>query len=272
MQYARSVLYTVLFYLWMAVLGIVCAPWAIVSPRGARFACRTFASSAVTMLAKLTGLRTEVRGTPPEGEVLVAAKHQSFLDILVIFDALPRPFFIMKSILAWAPVLGVYALRIGCIPVRRGRRSEAIREMLAEVRSGKRKGGQLVIYPQGTRVAPGAQRPYKVGTFALYEQLGQPCVPVACNVGVFWPKRGLLRRPGLAVVEFGEAIPPGLDRPAFMALLEERIELASNRLMEEAGFPVALPPHGEADPLGAAVREASGGSSEGVAGGGPAAR
>jgi 1-acyl-sn-glycerol-3-phosphate acyltransferase len=255
MQHARSAAYTVLFYLWMATLGLVCAPWALVSPRGARFACGTFASTAVRLLGAMTGLRSEVRGTPPEGEVLVAAKHQSFLDILMIYDALPRPFFIMKSILRWAPVLGVYALRIGCIPVRRGRRTEAIRDMLAEVRSGRRAGGQLVIYPQGTRVDPGAHRPYKVGTFALYEQLGQPCVPVSCNVGVFWPKRGILRRPGLAVVEFGEPIPPGLDRTTFMTLLEQRIELGSNRLMEEAGFPVALPPQHRADPLTAAARE-----------------
>jgi 1-acyl-sn-glycerol-3-phosphate acyltransferase len=263
MQLIRSAAYTAIFYVWMGVIGIVCAPWAIVSPAGARFTCETFASTMIRLLAVMTGLRVEVRGTPPQGEAMVAAKHQSFLDILVIFDALPRGFFIMKSILKWAPVLGVYGLRIGCIPVRRGRKSEAIREMLAEVRSGRRAGGQLIIYPQGTRVAPGARLPYKVGTFALYQQLGQPCVPVACNVGVFWAKRGIMRRPGLAVVEFGEPIPPGLDRATFMALLEERIEGPSNRLMEEAGFPVALPPQAEGDPVSAAAREVAEGGGRG---------
>ena len=255
MQLIRSLAFNVLMYLWMPVVGLAYLPWAIVSPEGARRGCAFYARSTRRMLAVVTGLRTETRGDVPRGECLVAAKHQSFLDILVIYDDLPRAFFIMKSILVWAPILGVYALRLGCIPVQRGRRSEAVRKMLAEVQDGTRAGGQLVIYPQGTRVAPGARRDYKVGTFALYEQLGQPCVPVATNVGLFWPKRGVLRRPGTGVVEFLEPIPPGLDRPTFMALLEERIEGRSNALMEEAGFPVALPGPPKGDPIAAAIAD-----------------
>jgi 1-acyl-sn-glycerol-3-phosphate acyltransferase len=78
--------------------------------------------------------------------------------------------------------------------------------------------------------------PYKVGTAVLYEQLGQTCVPVATNAGHFWPRRGLFRRPGLAVVEFLEPIAPGVPKGEFMALLEERVEGASTRLLEEAGW------------------------------------
>ena len=236
MQMLRSVAFVVAMYAWMAVIGLAYAPWAIASPRGARAGCDAYARHAIWLLDRITGLRTEVRGAVPAGAVLVAAKHQSFLDILLIWTALPRGFFVMKAILRYAPILGQYATRLGCIPVHRGRRAEAIRRMLTEVRAGERASGQLLIYPQGTRVAPGAWLPYKVGTFALYEQLGQPCVPVATNVGLFWPKRGLLRRPGLGLVEFLEPIPPGLGRDAFMALLEERIEGASDRLMTEAGF------------------------------------
>ena len=236
MQFLRSLLFNIGMYVWMPIVGLALAPWAIWSPQGARAGCGIYARSVIRALPWAVGMRPEVRGTPPSGPALVAAKHQSFLDILMIFDALPRPFFVMKDILKYAPVLGQYALQLGCIPVKRGRRAEAVREMLADLRSGKRQGGQLVIYPQGTRVAPGAHLPYKVGTFAMYEQLKQPCVPVACNVGLFWPKRGVVRRPGRAVVEFLEPIPPGLERAAFMAVLEERIETGSNRLMAEAGF------------------------------------
>ena len=255
MQLIRSLVFNFVLYAWMAVLGIVYAPWAIVSPVGARAACDAYARHVRWMLHHIVGLRTEVRGTPPEGAALVAAKHQSFLDILVLWDALPRGFFVMKSILRYAPVLGQYALRLGCIPVHRGKRAEAIKRMLAEVTSGQRESGQLLIYPQGTRVAPGAVMPYKIGTFVLYEQLGQPCVPVATNVGLFWPKRGVLRKRGLGVVEFLEPIQPGLDRTTFMRLLEERIELASNRLMEEAGFPVAKTPQTFGDPVAETARD-----------------
>lgn len=249
MQLFRSMVFNVAMYVWMLVIGLAFAPWAIASRKGARAGCNAYARHTIAMLDWIVGLRTETRGTPPSGEALVAAKHQSFLDILVIWAALRRPFFIMKALLVWAPILGQYAIRLGCIPVHRGKRTEAIKRMLAEVRSGERRGGQLLIYPQGTRVAPGAVRPYKVGTFALYEQLGQPCVPVATNVGVFWPKRGFLRRQGLGVVEFLEPIPPGLDRATFMSLLEERVETASNRLMEEAGFPVPPRPPLMGDPV-----------------------
>ena len=109
-----------------------------------------------------------------------------------------------------------------------------IAKMKADVARGAVSPGQLIIYPQGTRVPPGEKRPYKVGTGLLYDQLGQPCVPVATNVGLFWPKRGILRKPGLAVVEFLPVIAPGKPVAEFMALVEAEVETASDRLMAEA--------------------------------------
>lgn len=232
----RSVLFIGQMYAMMLPMAVVFAPWAIVSRRGAYAAMHSYCRWVRWTARWMVGIETEVRGTPPAGEVLIAAKHQSFLDIILIFGALPRPRFIMKHELIWAPILGQYALRIGCIPVRRGRRAEAIRKMLADVASGRTEGGQLVIYPQGTRIAPGVVAPYKAGTAALYGQMGQPCVPVATNVGLFWPRKGIRRTPGLAVVEFLDPIQPGLDVAPFMAALEQVVEQRSNMLMAEAGF------------------------------------
>ncbi len=231
-----SLVFIIQMYLAMAVIALVFAPWALVSRRGARAACKTFCRWAIVSLRLLTGLRSEARGLPPTGEAVIAAKHQSFLDIILIFNAVPAGKFIMKRELMFAPFLGQYALRIGCVPVNRGKRGAAIARMKADVAAGAAEPGQLIIYPQGTRVAPGATRPYKVGTGLLYEQLAQPCHPVATNVGVFWPKRGILRKPGLAVVEFLPPIVPGLAVPAFMTRLEADIEAHSDRLMAEAGF------------------------------------
>jgi 1-acyl-sn-glycerol-3-phosphate acyltransferase len=236
MQYIRSLLFIAQMYVAMLVLSIAYFPWAVMSSAGAHAACHAYCRWVLWTLAWMTGLKTEVRGTPPTGEVMIAAKHQSFLDIMMIYNAVPRGKFIMKRELMFAPLLGQYALRIGCVPVNRGKRGAAIAKMLADVKSGKQQGGQLIIYSQGTRVAPGVKRPYKIGTGALYEQLGQPCVPVATNVGVFWPRHGILRKPGLAVVEFLPEIAPGLPRDAFMARLETEVETASDALMAEAGF------------------------------------
>ena len=233
-QWLLSLLFIVQMYLAMAVIGLVYLPYAIASPDGALAACKAFCRWTILSLRVLTGLRCEVRGEVPRGEVLIAAKHQSFLDIILIFGAVPRGRFIMKRELVYAPILGQFALRLGCVPVDRGKRGQAITRMMAAVASGAQRAGQLIIYPQGTRVAPGAYLPYKVGTAALYTQLGQACVPVATNVGLFWPKRGILRRPGLAVVEFLPPIAAGLVREPFMARLEEEVEDASDRLMREA--------------------------------------
>lgn len=231
----RSLVFDICIYTLMLVMGILFAPMAAWSAEGALRACKIYARTALWLLAAICGLRTETRGPVPAGEVIVAAKHQSFLDILILVVALPRPRFIMKQELRWAPVLGLYAMRIGSTPVNRGARSKAMKDMVAHAGKGEA-AGQLVIYPQGTRVLPGARLPYKIGAGVLYDRTGAPCVPAATNAGVFWSRRSPLRKPGLAVVEFLPAIPPGLPVSEFMARLEPLVETESNRLMREAGF------------------------------------
>ncbi len=238
-QWVRSLLFIGSMYLAMLVIALIYLPWAIVSRRGAIAACHMYCRWVRWSAAWMIGLRTEVRGTPPTDEVMIAAKHQSFLDILMIYGAVPRGKFIMKRILIYAPILGQYALRIGSIPVNRGKRGQAIKKMVADVAAGRALPGQLIIYPQGTRIAPGVKAPFKIGSGVLYSELGQDCVPVACNVGVFWPRHGIYRKPGLAVVEFLPRIPAGLPVDQFMAQLQASVETRSNALMAEAGFQVA---------------------------------
>ena len=235
-QWLRSVLFIAQMYLAMPLIAIVYTPFALFSRPAAFAACHSYCRWVRWTAGWMVGLRSEVRGTPPVGEALVAAKHHSFFDIILLFSALPRARFIMKKELKWAPILGWYALRLGCVPVDRGKRGQAIAAMMKAVQDGRQDPGQLIIYPEGTRTAPGAAPAYKVGSAVLYSQLGQDCVPAATNVGVFWPRHGFYRKPGLAVVEFLPAITPGLTNPEFMAELERRIETASNALMAEAGF------------------------------------
>jgi 1-acyl-sn-glycerol-3-phosphate acyltransferase len=241
MLLVRSLVFDAVIYALMAVMGILGAPLALWSVDGAYAVCRAYCRVVFVCLRVICGLRVEVRGEVPAGEVLVAAKHQSFLDILILFEALPRPKFIMKKELRWAPFLGLYALRIGSTPVARGQRSRAMKDM---VEHAGRKGEprQLVIYPQGTRVPPGARPPFKIGAGVLYERLGEVCVPAATNAGVFWARRSWYRRPGVAVVEFLEPMPAGLPVPTFMAELQTRVETASDRLMREGGFDPGEPP------------------------------
>ncbi|WP_300009449.1 1-acyl-sn-glycerol-3-phosphate acyltransferase [uncultured Roseobacter sp.] len=235
-QCIRSVIFITQMYIAMPIIGLGFAPWAMFSRRGAYAACKTYSRYVFWTASWMVGMRCEVRGTVPQGEALIAAKHQSFLDIMMIFTALPAAKFIMKKEILMTPIIGQYARRLGCVAVDRGKRGAAIEKMVSDVNAGRAEAGQLIIYSQGTRVAPGAKLPYKVGTAVLYEQLGQPCVPVATNVGVLWPKRGMLRKPGVAVVEFLPVIEPGQTRDAFMTTLETMVEEKSDALMAEAGF------------------------------------
>lgn len=236
----RSLLYDAIFYLSMLVMGIVLLPAAIWSQGGAQWAVRTFCRWALWLLPRITGLRTEIRGTVPTGEVLVASKHQSFLDIIILASALPEPRFIMKKELKWAPILGFYAMRMGASTVDRGRKGKAVTDMMASIEDEKKEPGQIIIYPEGTRVAPGVKKSYKIGAGVIYDRMGLVCHTAATNAGVFWGRKSMYRKPGLAVVEFLEPVEAGMEVKEFLAEIQTRIEAASDKLLEEAGY--VLPP------------------------------
>jgi 1-acyl-sn-glycerol-3-phosphate acyltransferase len=238
LQYVMSLLFIVQIYTMMALMAIFFIPPTILSRNWAFHGVHTWCNWVRFSARWMVGLRSEVRGEIPSGEVLVCAKHQSFFDIIILVSALPRPRFVMKAELKWAPILGFFAVRMGCIAVNRGRRAKAVQQMIDGVAAARQNPGQLVIYPQGTRVAAGATRPYKIGSGILYQGLAQDCIPTATNVGVFWPRHGIYRKPGLAIVEFLPAITAGKPVDSFMAELEETVEAHSNRLMAEVGFEV----------------------------------
>jgi 1-acyl-sn-glycerol-3-phosphate acyltransferase len=219
----------------MGAMGLALAPVAALGPRLwtrriVRLYCRIILASA----RLICGLRSEIRGEVPRGAVIVAAKHQSFLDIIMLVSVLERPRFVMKRSLLWAPVLGFYARRIGCIAIDRDKGREAMKAMLEAKRAERELDGQLVIYPQGTRVTPGVKAPWRPGVAVLYEAAEEPCVPAATNAGVFWPRKGVARRPGTAVLEFLPAIPAGLGGAALLARVRGEVEAASDALLEEA--------------------------------------
>ncbi|MAI58587.1 MAG: 1-acyl-sn-glycerol-3-phosphate acyltransferase [Rhodobacteraceae bacterium] len=236
LQWLRSLTFMVQMYLVMLIMGLFFFPWAIVHRQGAYTGVRIYCRWVRWTASWMIGLTSEIRGKIPKGELLIAGKHQSFFDVIMMVSVVAKPKFIMKSSLIWAPILGQYALRIGCVPVVRGKRSEAIKFMMEQVQRGTAPAGQLIIYPQGTRVVPGDRMPYKIGTAVLYRITGQVCIPAATNVGIFWPRYGIYRSPGHAVVEFLPAIEQGLEKDDFMNVLEDTIETRSNELMQGAGF------------------------------------
>lgn len=237
-QLVRSVLFIIVMYVAMVLVASVMFPLTLIDKKWAFTAVHIYTRFVRWAARVMVGLRSEIRGPVPQDEVIIASKHQSFFDIILIVSVVPRPKFIMKKELTRTPFVGYYGKAIGCVAVDRGKRGAAVRQMVADVEAGRTNPGQLIIFPQGTRVAAGAQKPYKIGTGVLYAETGQTVVPAATNVGVFWKRHGLMRWPGTAVVEFLPTIEPGLATDDFMTRLEEVVETASNRLMAEAGFNV----------------------------------
>lgn len=234
MIYVRSLAYNLAFYITMGVLGIILAPVTLVSRRVTIRIVRTWCTAMLFLLRLTCGLRAEIRGEVPRVTCIIASKHQSFLDILMLVSVLEAPRFVMKTELRFAPVFGWYAKQIGCIPVNRSAGRVAMDGMLQAIEQRRGDLGQLVIYPQGTRVAPGARRQYRFGAAAAYEQTGLPCVLSATNAGLFWGRNRFLRHPGTAVLEFLEPLPQGLSASDALAEMERRIEPASDRLIAGA--------------------------------------
>ncbi len=235
MTFLRSLAFNAAFYLWTAILAVAFLP-ALVLPRLAIVAGqRLWIAVNLRFMRRLAGIAVEIRGREhiPSGAAIVAAKHQSAWDTTMWHMVLRDPAVVMKRELMWIPIYGWYAAKSGMIPVDRKAGTRAMRAMLRAARRARDNGQQIVIFPQGTRVAPGTARPYHPGVAALYTNLDIPVVPAAVNSGLFWPRRSFLRWPGTILLEFLEPIPPGLDRAAFMAELEQRIETANRRLETE---------------------------------------
>ena len=232
----RSLVFAIAFYAVTALFLILGSPLLLAPRSWAMFGLKTHARVCVWLLRVIVGTRVEIRGRErlPKGAYLVAAKHQSAWDTFALTLLFPDPALVMKAELMNIPVYGWFSRKFGMIPVKREAGPSALREMirLAKVRAAE--GRQILLFPEGTRRAPGAPPDYKPGILLLYDGLGLPCVPLALNSGCFWPRRTLLRYPGTIVVELLEPIPPGLTRAVFKTQMIESIETASERLRQEA--------------------------------------
>ncbi len=239
---ARAALFAVWAGASLLVMGLFFAPAAAVSRAAAYWAMTAYCRQLFWMMARLCGVRVEIRGAAPTGAAVVAAKHHSYLDVMMMMRFLDRPRFVMKRSLVWMPVVGLYALRIGAAPIDRAKGGRALRRLERRFGAARAEAAQIVIYPEGSRVAPGNRLPYRRGAARLARSFGLPCVPAATNAGVFWPKSGLIARQGVAVVEFLEPLAPpkdAADAGAFMAALEDVVETASGALLTEARRAIA---------------------------------
>lgn len=239
--FVRSVIFNVLFYLNTLFLLILALPTFFLPYRAIIWVATTWGRINLVLLRVIVGVRVEVRGAEkiPKGPLLVAAKHQSAWETFALLPLFDNPVFIVKRELQWIPIFGWLMVKGRMVPVDRSAGAQALNAMAERARIELADNRQLIIFPEGTRRPAGAEPRYKFGVAHLYAAEGVPCVPVALNSGLFWPRRSLRRIPGTVVVEILDPIPPGLDKTAFFKRLQSDIETATARLIDEGRAEIA---------------------------------
>ncbi|MFM7085107.1 MAG: lysophospholipid acyltransferase family protein [Hyphomicrobium sp.] len=245
----RSLVFAGAMYFVTAFM-LVSFSFLLFCPRSwAMAALKLHARISLWLLKVITQTKMEVRGLEnlPKGPVLVVAKHQSAWDTFGLIPLFKDPAIILKDELKWIPFYGWFCLKFEHILVKRQKASLALKGMIKDAKKRVSQGRQILIFPEGTRRTPGAPPTYKSGYLALYEELGVPCIPLALNSGLFWPRRQIKRFPGTIIVEFLPPLPPRLPRQIVKEQIETAIENASTRLLEEALLQPQPPPRPKAE-------------------------
>ena len=219
----RSALFAFVFYAWTVIAVLLSFPISLFGTRAVRAWAHDWVRFHRACAAFLLGIRGRIEGTPPRGATLVAVKHQSMFETLEIMVLLKDPAVVLKRELADLPLWGWVVRRYGVIPVDRSGGATALRGMMRAAEAAIAEGRPIVIFPEGTRVAPGEQPPLQPGFAGLYRALKLPVTPVAVDSGRLWPRHRFVKRPGIVTFRFGAPIPPGLPRREIEAKVHQAI-------------------------------------------------
>ncbi len=233
----RSLAFNILFYVVLVAIMTVLLPTIMFGPDKVKAAARVWGRASLWLLRVVCGTRVEFRGLhniPEDGGFIVASKHHSVWEVFALITVFKDFTYVLKRELTYIPLFGWYIARGRQIPIDRSKGRAALAQVARRARVILAEHRQLFIFPEGTRRPPGAPPDYKFGAAFVYADVKVPCVPVALNSGLFWPRRSFIRRPGTIVVEILPAIPPGLSASEFLPLLQGKIETASERLLVEA--------------------------------------
>ena len=236
MSVLRSLIFNTVFLIYNVVLMFVQMALLPFSRAWSQGVVRFWTNGVGLGLKVIIGLDVEIRGRQhlPIGPCVIVSKHQSAWDTFAFYALVSDPNYILKKELTDIPLWGWCALHCGAISVDRSGGGAALKRMVRDTQDRLAQGRQVVIFPEGTRTAPGTRRDYFPGVASLYAHADAPVVPVALNSGLFWGRRSFIKNPGVITIEFLPPMPKGLKRRAFMEDLETRIEAATVKLIAEA--------------------------------------
>ena len=233
MIWLRSFIFNALFMpitAFCAVIGMALLPF---DARFTRRFIRLWARSIIWLLRVICGIRLRVTGLEhvAPGAAIIASKHQSAFDTFVWPALLEQTSYVLKRELLDLPFWGRVARHSGAVAVDRDGGGSALRAMVRDAKRVLDEGRPLVIFPEGTRSAPGERVTYQPGVAALVMGSGVPCYPVATNSGRHWGRRAFHKTPGVIAISILPALPAGLSRKPLMETLEAQIEAETTRLM-----------------------------------------
>ncbi|WP_022721012.1 1-acyl-sn-glycerol-3-phosphate acyltransferase [Rhodopseudomonas sp. B29] len=234
--FLRSLIFNVLFYLLLIFWLLVAIPTAVLPRRALIKVAKLWGQNSIWLMRVVVGTKVEFRGLDkiPQGPLIVAPKHQSMWETFALLQFFDQPLYILKRELTWIPVFGWLLVKADMIAINRQKGGRILMEMARRASEEVNRGRQLIIFPEGTRTAVDAPPNYKAGIAQIYADCDVPCLPVALNSGLFWPRRQFMRYPGTLIVEFLDPLPAGLPRRAFLDRVSTAIETATNRIIEES--------------------------------------
>ena len=234
MQFIRSLLFTVLFYISLILVFILAIPTLILPSKATLICGKILAHIIIFLLRFILGVRVSFSGIEnlkKNEKFFVASAHQSLLETFILQAPLQYPIFILKKELLKIPLFGWYLKKIGSIDIVRDTTTKDNLNFFEKVKSNIETSKRpLLIFPQGTRVKIGERLSFKKGVGRIYEALNLPCIPVALNTGKVWPKNSFLKYNNDIKISFLEPIEPGKDKNVFIKDLENVIYSSIDKL------------------------------------------
>lgn len=218
---------TTLFYLYLIVsllfVGIFCAPIRWFAPKLSRAVAKIWLSSGILAARYLCGIRYRVEGLeniPADTPVILASQHQSAWETFHLPTMFNMPAMIFKQELLKIPVFGDYLRYSEMVAVDRNGGMAALRDMVEQVKAKLAEGRHILIFPEGTRIAPGQKARLHPGIAAIHAECRSvPVIPVTLNSGLYWPKDSLVKKPGLITVQFHPPLPADLKKQEMLEAL-----------------------------------------------------
>ncbi|ROT45937.1 1-acyl-sn-glycerol-3-phosphate acyltransferase [Pusillimonas sp. NJUB218] len=224
----RSALYMLFLIVTVIPYAFACLIWSPLPLKWRYRLTMGWPRLAVWGARVIVGIRWEIKGAEhfPDGPAIILSKHQSAWETLFLPAYLPRQAcFVYKKELHRVPFFGWGLALLKMIPIDRAKGRDAFEQVVKVGKLRLQEGRWPVLFPEGTRIAPGKTGRYKSGGAILATRTGAPVIPVALNAGECWPRNAFIKKPGLITVSIGPAIDStGLDADTLNQKVQDWIE------------------------------------------------